>query len=135
MATLGLKNINLLSKEQYDTIAEPAIDELYAISGSGFGFPSDKFIDLTLGASGSSYTAPANGWVTLQTNAQSSSKFAFSSLGIPNSNLECTSHASSSNWSARVVLPVRRGQSFYAVYGDTDPNYTKFRFIYAEGEE
>lgn len=102
---------------------------------SGFGMPSNRYIDLTLGASGSSYTAPANGWVTLQTNAQSSSKFAFSSLGIPGSDLEWTSHATSSNWSARVCLPIKRGQSFYVVYGDTDPNHIKFRFIYAEGEK
>ena len=31
MTTLGLKNVNLLSKEQYDGIAEPAKDELYAV--------------------------------------------------------------------------------------------------------
>lgn len=31
MTTLGLKNINMLSKEQYDGVAEPAKDELWAI--------------------------------------------------------------------------------------------------------
>lgn len=32
---LGLKNINLLTKEQYSGIAEPATDELYAVEVSG----------------------------------------------------------------------------------------------------
>lgn len=31
MATLGLKNVNMLSKEQYDTIAEPVKDELWTV--------------------------------------------------------------------------------------------------------
>ena len=29
--TLGLKNINLLTKERYDRVAEPATDELWAV--------------------------------------------------------------------------------------------------------
>ena len=29
---------------------------------SGLGMPSDKYVDLTLGANGTTYTAPANGW-------------------------------------------------------------------------
>ena len=31
MATLGLKNVNILSKEQYDGIAEPVKDELWTV--------------------------------------------------------------------------------------------------------
>lgn len=31
MTTLGLKNVNLLSKEQYEGVAEPARDELWVI--------------------------------------------------------------------------------------------------------
>lgn len=30
--TLGLKNINMMSKERYDGIEEPATDELYAVA-------------------------------------------------------------------------------------------------------
>lgn len=29
--TLGLKNVNMLTKEQYDGVAEPATDELWAV--------------------------------------------------------------------------------------------------------
>ena len=32
---------------------------------TGFGFPSNRYIDLTLGASGTTYTAPANGYFVL----------------------------------------------------------------------
>lgn len=31
MTTLGLKNINMLSKEQYDGVAEPVQDELWTV--------------------------------------------------------------------------------------------------------
>lgn len=31
METLGLKNINMLSKAQYDGVVEPAVDELWAV--------------------------------------------------------------------------------------------------------
>lgn len=31
MTTLGLKNVNMLSKEQYDTVEEPATDELWTV--------------------------------------------------------------------------------------------------------
>lgn len=31
MTTLGLKNVNMLSKERYDNIVEPATDELWAV--------------------------------------------------------------------------------------------------------
>ena len=35
------------------------------LQASGAGMPSNKYIDLTLGASGSTYTAPANGYFQL----------------------------------------------------------------------
>ncbi len=33
---------------------------------SGLGMPSNRYIDLTLGASGATYTAPANGYIFLE---------------------------------------------------------------------
>ena len=41
METLGLKNINLLTKEQYDGIAEPAKDELWAVEVDSGGSVPD----------------------------------------------------------------------------------------------
>lgn len=66
MATLGLKNINLLTKEQYDTITTPARDELYAIDSSDWGLPdySAKVSATT------TYTAPKNGWIYFTKKSQ-----------------------------------------------------------------
>lgn len=102
---------------------------------SGWAMPSSRYIDLTLGASGATYTAPANGWVCLRTNSRSSSTPAYSSLGIYGAGFETTSIADVAvSWVASVILPVKKGQTFWAVYGTTVSDYTTFRFFYAEGE-
>lgn len=64
MKTLGLKNINLLTQEQYSGITEPAEDELWAVEFDketvvGWGTPDYK-AGITIGTS---YTAPCAGIV------------------------------------------------------------------------
>lgn len=129
--TLGLKNVNLLSKEQYSEIAEPSTDELWAISGSGFGFPSGRFVNLELGASGTKYTAPANGWFYLAKSSNGSNQYI---------KLNCTTRgysvilfANTSNNELRQMLPVEKGyvvQADYTAAGST----IAFKFFTAEGE-
>lgn len=135
MTTLGLKNINMLSKEQYATVDEPATDELYAISGSGFGFPSSNYEDLELGASGSTYTAPANGWFAIgKTPTATNQRLAMFSRCTNNSVRMATGvFSSASQANLFVYLPVMKNEIvtvMYTVAGGTD----HFRFIYAEGE-
>ena len=130
MATLGLKNVNLLTKEQYDTIAFPAEDELYAISGSGFGYPTNTFEDLALGASGTTYTAPANGWVVFGKAASGAGQYINLSSGYLTN--QVVSNATGNILS--IYIPVYKGKTFkanYSVGGATN----SFRFIYAKGEE
>lgn len=129
MATLGLKNVNLLTKEQYDTIAFPAEDELYAINGSGFGFPSGNFEDLALGASGTTYTAPANGWVFASVNLSTENGY----LQIYKSLYSVLSRVSKADVTAICLFPVKKGENYQVYYTSlSKTNY--FRFIYAEGE-
>lgn len=123
--TLGLKNINLLTKEQYDGIAEPVKDELYAVSGSGFGFPSSNYDDLELGASGTTYTAPANGWFDLRKGASSGQYIKLIST--------VESCVNSSGQVISAFLPIRKGQTVKVDYTATGTTYG-FRFVYAEGE-
>ena len=133
MTTLGLKNVNMLSKEQFDTIAEPVKDELYAISGSGFGFPSNRYIDLTLGASGTSYTAPANGYFYFSKKSSATGQYAVMTNGTDGVAGELGDGNAASGFGVHILRPVRKGESVkinYTVAGAT--NY--FRFIYAEGE-
>ena len=131
MTTLGLKNVNMLSKEQYNGIAEPATDELYAISGSGFGLPSDRFIDLELGASGSIYYAPANGWVSFV--ATSTTTTSHAELNGSNGAV-ALSRSTASGQTIVACVPVQRGNPVKAYYSG-NPTIQWFRFYYAEGEE
>ena len=96
---------------------------------SGLGMPSNRYIDLTLGASGSTYTAPANGWVyfqTLNTTQVGYQAIYTGYIGIENRTTIMSS-------ACTVFLPVREGYNFF-VYYDTQGTRT-FRFIYAEGAE
>ena len=101
---------------------------------SSLAMPSDKYIDLTLGATGTSYTAPANGWfslwlkdgtasqgtITLRNNA---TKFGFG--------YGCTQNLSGYT---NLSLPVSTGQSITIFYLNTTASNYQFRFFFAYGE-
>jgi hypothetical protein len=52
METLGLKNVNMLTKEQYDGVSVPATDELWAVETETY---SDEF--------GNWYRIYPDGWI------------------------------------------------------------------------
>lgn len=95
--------------------------------------PSDKYVNLTVGATGSSYTAPADGYVAVRGNYNASG--AFIVLANQANNLAIFSrHYNTSNYETRLFLPVSKGQSFSLSYSSiTSWNY--FRFIYANGSK
>ena len=97
---------------------------------SGWGMPSNKYIDLTLGASGSTYTAPANGWFTLTKKGNQGEYGELFTLGTT---IESSSViGGNGNW-VRVSIPCRKNQNitpYYTASGDV----VEFIFIYAEGE-
>ena len=96
---------------------------------SGWGMPSGRYIDLTLGASGSTYTAPANGWFECGCTGTVGSTYF--ELVAPGS----SATASYTGGWARASIPVRKGDVMTVYYGGN--NFTKqfFLFMYAEGEE
>jgi hypothetical protein len=103
---------------------------------SSWGMPSNKYIDLTLGASGTTYIAPANGWVHI--GARSGGKGAYiNTLGSQNPLLsfyESRGYETGSQLS--LIFPVKKGEYFairYANFRATNPDLI-FRFVYAEGE-
>ena len=129
--TLKLKNVNMLSKEQYDGVAEPTNEELWAVSGLGVGLPSGKYIDLTLGASGTEYTAPANGWFFVAKTSTAGQQF----LGVVVNGLyggwaNCVSSQNTLNQ----LLPVSKDDVVKISY-TAGGSVVYFRFIYAVGEE
>lgn len=98
---------------------------------SGLGMPSDRYIDLTLGASGTDYIAPANGWFFLAkvvgtTNGYVAMQNKTSKLGVQQS------HTTTTHW-IRENIEARKGDVVNIEYNVTGATQA-FRFIYAEGE-
>lgn len=98
---------------------------------SGWGMPSDRYIDLTLGASGTTYTAPANGWVGVRKKATASGQYM--SVGLNISNFNSSSYATASGQSVSVITPVSKNAKIYVAYS-LEGETLSFKFYYAEGE-
>lgn len=93
--------------------------------------PSDKYVDLTLGASGTQYTAPANGYFTLQHNADAGVIMMLNSEnGIANyANILSNDSVGFNGW---VSLTAKKGNEITIYYkGATGI----FRFVYDEGSK
>lgn len=144
------------TKAQYDAIVTKDADTLYNITDdtttnnfadtdlsnvsddakilmSGMGMPSNRYINLTLGASGTTYTAPADGWFFLRKFSNDINQmiglYQTADDGV-SSELVCPS----ANMDSSIYLPVRKGQiiaCWYSMGGAT----AEFKFIYAVGSE
>lgn len=99
---------------------------------SGLGMPSNRYIDLTLGASNGSYTAPANGYFVV------AKKSGITGAYINAYNSSFTKYAIScsdrTNETLGFTLPVKKGDSVAIAYNATGAT-TSFKFVYAEGEK
>lgn len=99
---------------------------------SSLGMPSNKYIDLTLGASGSTYIAPANGYLFLDKAAVSGQYIEFIVRDVNNILYYEYAHASGDE-SIQLFIPIERGRI-------CEVNYTagvtfSYRFIYAQGDQ
>lgn len=96
---------------------------------SGWSMPSDKYIDLTLGASDTRYTAPANGFFFAEKVTQEAGQFfIFNTANMEQGSIAVVA----GNWVGGFV-PVKKGMNCTILY--TASGATRyFRFIYAEGE-
>ena len=98
---------------------------------SGWGMPSSRYIDLTLGASGTTYRAPANGWFGFVAAMGGTDGYAIlyhSSLAYANKS------SSNNNGSVYTTLPILKGESAYLFYSAQSLSSVTWRFYYAEGE-
>lgn len=95
---------------------------------SSLPMPSNRYIDLTLGASGTEYTAPANGWVSFGRAIGDGEFITLSCNGVAS---VCISR---NVQNPTVSIPVTKGSTFIATYVGTGGTFT-FKFIYAEGAE
>lgn len=106
------------------------------IVGAGLAMPSDRYINLTLGASETTYTAPANGWFLLYFHtATSGDRWAQLVNGSKNDFVNRISANIASDFS--ICLPVTKGDIVLLQYANINLAYSwnKFRFYYAVGSE
>ena len=101
---------------------------------SGWSMPSNKYINLTLGASGSKYTAPANGWFMLNKVSGISNNQSY--IVLVNRKTNIKSQTVVYNYSSSILsayLPIQKGDVVEIIFNSTG-EVKEFRFIYAEGE-
>lgn len=101
---------------------------------SGLGMPSNRYIDLTLGASGSEYTAPANGYFCLNGNSGINGNFTISFENVTSHFKECILGNSWADW-VSTYIPVKKGDIVKLIYTNVTTSSHIFSFIYAEGAE
>ena len=97
---------------------------------AGMGMPSNKYINLTLGASGSQYTAPANGWFIFSKRGTATGQWITADCGAQR---QC--YTSSNMYAeATIYMAVKKGDVLTLNYDLGGENMFS-RFIYAQGSE
>lgn len=121
------------------TISEPNSTGVRTISGpsdeymANMAMPSNRYVNLTLGASGAAYTAPADGYIAVSAkSAQNDSRVQV--IVNSSSNLMHTFNGITAKLWARFYIPVRKSQTFsYEYQGKFAAN--SLVFVYAVGCE
>ena len=121
------------------TISEPNSTGVRTISGPSdeymahMAFPSDRYVDLTLGASGTTYTAPAAGWFILRKRPSGTGQ----PFEMVNSSNILTSRIFSVDNSSiiGIYVPANKGDIVVVSYSSTNTKDQVFRFIYAKGSK
>ena len=106
-----------------------AIDYSDKSTVSGWSMPSNKFINLSVGASGTIYTAPANGYFAFGTTTTATAN-NFTYLANETTNM-CFYAMANAGVVARGFVPVRRGDIVSLGYFSSIIN--SFIFVYADG--
>lgn len=128
------QNANLVN---IGRIEETMATKDFATSAS---FPSNRYVDLELGASGSSYTAPANGWFFISRTSTGTTGGTFVQLSNSTVHIGNKSgfyHSSTAtSWGDKTICPCKKGDTVTAHYiSASNVTETIFRFVYAEGEQ
>lgn len=96
--------------------------------------PSEKTINLELGASGSTYTAPADGWVCLDMSNGSGTEQQVALANQTAGNMRAYSCRSISGSGISVIMPCNKGDKIQYLYTATGAARS-FRFVYANGSK
>lgn len=122
-----VQNANLIDAGR---IGEQLATKTDILQASGAGMPSNKYIDLTLGASGTTYTAPANGWFIFSKRGTTAGQWMTADCGAQR---QC--YTSSSNGAeATIYMAVKKGDVLRLNY-NLNGEKVFSRFVYAQGSE
>ena len=121
-----VQNANLINAGRIEETLVKKVD-----IDSSWGFPSDRYINLTLGATGTTYTAPAKGWFVFAKIIGTAN--TYNSLQNLTSGVQTDCASSATGLWGRVYVPCKKGDEIKVEYKSTGETKI-FRFIYAEGE-
>lgn len=134
---------NLISGNFISVYADNSLELLKESDSSrisGFGMPSKKYIELTLGTNGATYTAPANGWFSFRSDDRTTSGsnlYIYAYNNINGMSDGTTMNSASTTQDLFFNLPVPKGQAI-SVYHNLpsagSSEIRNFNFIYAQGE-
>ena len=102
---------------------------------SGLGMPSNRYIGLTLGASKTTYTAPANGWFFLDTWTTSTATAYYHLYNITSDLALLVVPDQGHAYQQKGFIPCKTGDIVALIYSNIDTTKTRWRFIYAEGDQ
>jgi hypothetical protein len=131
-----VQNANLINAGRIEEKVASLIQDNSSLI-AGYAMPSNRYIDLTLGASGTEYTAPANGYFTIGTidSSATASQPYVCLKNNSNGMITMSGWANTANIAA-VFLPAKKGDTVTVIYRSiTNFSNEIFRFIYAEGDK
>ncbi|MBR4892195.1 MAG: hypothetical protein IKZ34_03395 [Alphaproteobacteria bacterium] len=120
-STTGIKSFSTIS-------AFHAVDYNNTEFIANQAMPSDRYVDLTLGASGATYTAPADGWFYLNKTTTGVNQFVSALSSVYSAAMT----QPQSGYSVRFLMPVSKGTTIMIDYNAGGAT-NAFKFVYANG--
>ena len=122
----AVQNLELLNVGEVLEALTLKTDKVQAAAASK---PSNKYIELTLGASNSEYTAPANGWYYITSQGTGTNNW----IEFRNGDISQGVYGTL-GWGFKLSLPIAKGHTTQLAYNNINTTNYTFRFVYAEGE-
>ena len=131
------RGLHLRATENYAPYYKKSDDEFYRLLTmadkvviAGWGMPSNRYINLTLGANGTTYTAPANGYFFISKNSTAASQSFY--FHNQTSGMSTYTGSPNSSWEIDLSISAKKGD-IVEIYNTLGGTTRYFRFIYAEG--
>ena len=115
------------SSTLYDVVTKSPDNNTYM---ANMAMPSDKYVDLELGASGTEYTAPADGWVYVSNSTSQDSGYII--LSNMTASYAISTYSVTKGNLIRAIFPVKKNDVFKFEYST---GTAALKFFYSVGSE